>query len=99
MRFGFGSHILQSATKTELNKVAAYMKQNPDVRIRITGHGSLDVPNVYEVSLNRARSGKSYLVSQGIAGSRIETKSKGVQDLIAEMGNPSNQRIEVTPIN
>ncbi|MEJ2689035.1 MAG: peptidoglycan-associated lipoprotein Pal [Deltaproteobacteria bacterium] len=58
---------------------AEYLKQNPDLIVRVEGNCDERGTNEYNMALGerRANSGKKYLINLGVAASRIKTISYG----------------------
>ncbi len=87
-------------SEESLNEMYEFMKDNKDVRIRITGHtdavGS-DADN-QKLSEGRAESVKKAIVERGINADRIETEGKGESQPVAtndtEEGRAKNRRVE-----
>lgn len=100
VNFGFDSANLTSTAKANLDKLAEVLKNNPDTNINIYGHTDSKGTAAYNQTLSekRAAAVKSYLVSQGIAGSRIFTMGMGLREPIAsndtEAGRAQNRRVE-----
>jgi outer membrane protein OmpA-like peptidoglycan-associated protein len=92
---------LKPASLTELEKVVALLRENPSLSISIEGHtdnvGS-DADNL-KLSLNRAKSVTTYLVSQGIDPKRLTHKGYGSTLPIApnstHEGKALNRRTEM----
>lgn len=63
----------------ECNKIVAYMNAHPDVNVVIEGHTCDLAPTDYNIGLGqrRASSVERYLQEQGIAASRMRTKTFG----------------------
>ncbi|MDR3094158.1 MAG: OmpA family protein [Bacteroidales bacterium] len=103
--FKTGSSILMPESFTELNKVVNLLKENPKVRIEISGHtdntGSAALNK--KLSKNRALSVKNYLSSQGISGDRIEFEGYGfdrpIESNSTEAGRAANRRVELEILN
>jgi outer membrane protein OmpA-like peptidoglycan-associated protein len=83
-----------------LDTVAQWLETNPDIEVRIEGHTDSrgdDNKNMV-LSINRAKSVKSYLVSKGIAAKRMTTRGYGSTKPIADNGTAEgrakNRRIE-----
>jgi OOP family OmpA-OmpF porin len=101
IQFTVNSAVLLPAGKTELDKLAALMKQNIALEILLSGHtsseGSAGLNR--ELSLKRVRSCKDYLVSKGIDDVRITIKGFGPDKPIAandtETGRAANRRVEM----
>jgi outer membrane protein OmpA-like peptidoglycan-associated protein len=83
-----------------LSQIVEFMKNNPDVRVRILGHtdntGSLELNN--RLSLERADSVKTWVVEHGVAANRLVTEGKGPAVPVATNDTPEgrqrNRRIE-----
>jgi len=91
---------LTSASFTELDKVAAFLKERPSVRIMIEGHtasGSREDLNQI-LSQQRAQAVLAYLVQKGIAPKRLEAVGYGSArpafDNDSDEGRGKNRRIE-----
>ena len=76
------------------------MKNNPDTNINIYGHTDSKGTDEYNLSLSdrRAAAVKAYLVSKGIASSRIHTMGVGEKEPVAsndtDAGRAENRRVE-----
>ncbi|AHJ97646.1 OmpA/MotB domain-containing protein [Hymenobacter swuensis DY53] len=70
---------LKPKSRTELNRLVAFMKQYPDIQVEISGHtddvGSDD--DNQALSQNRAKSVYTYLISQGVKAQRLRFKGYG----------------------
>ena len=99
VNFGFDSSNLTSAAMANLDKLAEVLKNNPDTNINIYGHTDSKGTDEYNLSLSdrRAAAVKAYLVSKGIASSRIHTMGVGKKEPIAsndtEAGRAQNRRV------
>ena len=77
------------------------MKENPTVRIRLSGHTDIVGNHDYNVqlSLNRAKAAYDYLVARGIDDKRMEYKGYGPDVPIASNataeGRAQNRRTEI----
>jgi len=62
-----------------LDRAAEALKQNPGMRMRIEGHASEEATAEYNLALGerRANAVRDYLVSRGVAASRLNTISYG----------------------
>jgi outer membrane protein OmpA-like peptidoglycan-associated protein len=89
---------IQNKSYPELDKLAAFLKQNPKIqKIEIGGHtnGLCDDSFCDKLSDNRAKSVVDYLVSKGIDPNILTYKGYGKQFLISKPGDAINQRVEV----
>lgn len=80
IRFGFDESVLTDSAKRVLNEKVVVFRSNADMGIVIVGHSDLIGTSDYNMSLGsrRAEAAKAYLVSQGIAASRISIESRGM---------------------
>jgi outer membrane protein OmpA-like peptidoglycan-associated protein len=89
----------------ELNDLAAFMKKHPTVRIRLEGHtdNQGDSEINAELSENRVKEVKKYLMEKGIAKNRIEWIGYGEQRPAYSNANETlrskNRRVEVVIIS
>lgn len=99
--YNFDHHSLKETSYPELNKLYLFLKKNPSVKIQIVGHtdskGSAEYNN--NLSLKRAESVKSYLISKGLDNGRISAKGEGKSHPLAsnddeEEGRELNRRTE-----
>jgi len=99
--FTSGRADLKVGAAGNLDRLVAFLDQNPDRRVVIEGHtdnvGSDD--SNLGLSQRRADSVKSFLVQRGIAAERIVASGKGehqpVADNQSEGGRQQNRRVEV----
>ncbi|MBC8284206.1 MAG: peptidoglycan-associated lipoprotein Pal [Nitrospinae bacterium] len=79
IHFNFDQFDLDSNSKQVLQENAAYLKQNPGMRVEIQGHCDERGTNNYNIALGerRAHSTKKFLVSQGVDSSRVNIISYG----------------------
>ncbi len=100
IHFANGSATLTKPSKIELEKGVKVLSENPVLKVSIEGHtsntGTDKINN--PLSLKRANSVKSYLVSKGIAADRLTTtgfgSTKPVEDNKTEAGRLANRRVE-----
>lgn len=99
--FETGSATLSKDSELALNILEDAFKQYPDLKIEIAGHTDNvgDVANNLTLSQQRSASVKSYLISKGVDGSKINTSGFGMSRPIdsndKEEGRAKNRRIEV----
>lgn len=101
LTFQFGKFKLASMTSRPQFGVVAFLKENPDYHIVITGHSDSigsDEAN-QKISLKRAEEARAFLVANGILSLRIEAEGKGAEEPIADNdtaeGRALNRRIHV----
>jgi outer membrane protein OmpA-like peptidoglycan-associated protein len=91
---------LKEKSVTELQKILRFMKENPLVRVEISGHTDNTGSPAYnnELSEKRARSVNDYLVANGIDQARLIPRGYGPSQPIAsndtEDGRQKNRRIQ-----
>lgn len=91
---------LRDASKAELERLYDIMKNNPEIRVEISGHTDNVSSASYnkELSKERAKSVVDYLVDKGIKKSRMEYAGYGFEQPIAtnktEEGRQKNRRTE-----
>lgn len=103
--FEQSSYTLLPGSYPELNQLADALKRGPTLRIEVSGH----TDNVGDPRLNqslseyRAKVVVAYLIRQGIAESRIDTRGYGgsrpLADNNSEANRTRNRRVEITVIN
>jgi len=99
--FATGRHDIQPRLMPILDQFAQGLNQQPSMEVRIVGHtdntGSDAINN--PLSINRAQSARDYLVSRGVAASRISIDGRGAREPIAdnstEAGRARNRRIDI----
>ena len=100
VNFAFDKSDLQPLAKANLDKLAEILINNPDTNINIYGYTDSKGTDEYNLSLSdrRAASVKAYLISKGIASSRMNTMGMGEASPIAsndtEAGRAQNRRVE-----
>lgn len=100
--FDFDKTTLKNESFPELDKVVDFLKQNSSVEIEISGHTDNKGSDDYNQTLSQGRSEAvvSYLISQGIDGSRLTAhgygESKPIDTNDSEEGRANNRRVEFT---
>jgi outer membrane protein OmpA-like peptidoglycan-associated protein len=96
VHFAFDKAVLTQVAKDTLQTAIKYLKEHPDVRVEVQGHTDAKGTVEYNMKLGerRAEAVKAYLASQGIAASRISTKSFGKSQPVApnEINGKDNPR-------
>jgi outer membrane protein OmpA-like peptidoglycan-associated protein len=82
--FDLDKAVLKPEGLATARKVAAYMKDHPQDKVRIEGNCCDLASNEYnqKLGMRRAEAVKSFLVSEGIDASRITTTSKGETEAV-----------------
>jgi len=105
--FDSGKSNLRKESGSELAKVIALMKENPDMRIEMSGHTDNKGNDALNMALSQARAQSvvNYLVSKGIAKKRLVAKGYGKTMPVApnnlpdgkpdEEGMQKNRRVEM----
>lgn len=101
VNFAFDSAEIRPEAHPILNEVAATLRENPDLRVRIEGHTDSIGSNQYNLDLSqrRADSVRDYLASRGIAPNRMTTRGFGEEQPVAtnetDAGRAQNRRVEI----
>lgn len=103
--FATGKSTLRDSSSSHLDKLVAFLQENPERSVMIEGHtdavGSEDLNA--RLSQQRADSVKDYLIGRGIAANRLEAHGKGEGSPVASNdsipGRQQNRRVEIIIIN
>ncbi len=95
IQFAFDDYNLATHSKENLEKVAAWMKSNPAVKIQVQGNTCNIGTAEYNLALGeqRAASAKKYLEELGVDGSRISTISYGLERPRVPNTNEANRSL------
>ncbi|GEM_PF-382472 len=98
--FDFDKADIRTSETVQLDKIAAWMKANPNKTIAIEAHSDMKGSNAYNIALGqrRANAAKEYFVKQhGVDASRIKAVSYGKEKpFVGETGDQSlNRRVHV----
>ena len=79
IHFDFDKYNLKPDAQEILKEKAAFLKENPSVRVTIEGHCDERGSNEYNLALGdrRANSARAFLINLGIGGFRLNTVSYG----------------------
>lgn len=80
----------------KLDRIVAYMKENPDVTIGVTGYIDASESDVDKLDGRRVGAVYKYLVSKGIKKERIERLMGGKDDPVDEKQKSKNMRVEIS---
>lgn len=104
INFEFDSAKLNPTSYAEIDSLAVFMNDNPDIRIEISGYtdNSGDSAHNYNLSLDRAGSVKVALVERGVADERMSVVGYGESRPLvpndSEKNKALNRRVEVRVI-
>ncbi|MFZ9503789.1 MAG: OmpA family protein, partial [Cyclobacteriaceae bacterium] len=103
--FDYDSYALKQESLPELEKATRFLRENPSIRIEISGHTDntgTETKN-QSLSVNRAKSVADQLIRSGIDGSRIKASGYGSSRPVVpndtEAGRQRNRRIEFKVLN
>ena len=102
--FQFDKSALTAGAKDSLQRAVALLKEFPDANVEIQGHTDNVGTDKYNMALSERRAAvvKAYLVSQGIAASRISTEGCGESQPVATnstaAGRALNRRVVIIEI-
>ncbi len=98
--FDFNKAELNDRSFSELNEVVKFLKDNPSIKVEISGHTDNVGVETYnkQLSLQRAQAVVNYLTAHEIASARLSQKGYGSQHPIkpndTEANKQANRRIE-----
>jgi outer membrane protein OmpA-like peptidoglycan-associated protein len=99
--FDFDSDVVRPEAQTNLRELALSLDKYPGSDLLIAGHTDAVGSDAYNQRLSERRSASAanYLVSQGVARSRLATRGLGETEPVAtndtEAGRRQNRRVEV----
>lgn len=105
VQFEYDQSSLSAESRKKIQGNVAWMKKNPSARVTVEGHCDSRGSNEYNIALGerRAKAVKAYMVSLGIAASRLETVSYGKEKPVAngdsESDHRKNRRANFVPTN
>ncbi|MGR3810015.1 OmpA family protein [Jiulongibacter sp. NS-SX5] len=99
--FFTGKAEISNSSYRELKKLLKLMTDNPEMKIRVDGHtdnqGDPDLN--LQLSIDRAKAVRNYLIKEGIKEDRVEIKgwgeSKPLTDNSTEVKRQKNRRVEI----
>jgi outer membrane protein OmpA-like peptidoglycan-associated protein len=100
INFQLDKSVLTPEAKLSLDRVAAGLKGQPTMDLKVEGHTDATGTAAHNLALSKARAAaaKKYLVEQGIAASRLQTEGFGQTKPIAsnktKAGRMENRRVE-----
>lgn len=102
--FDLDKYDLKEKSITELGKILRFLKDNPGMRVEISGHTDNTGSDTHnrELSHKRAEAVFDFLVSNGVEPRRLTSRGLGstkpIADNATEEGRKQNRRIEFTVI-
>ena len=103
--FDVNKYDIKNESQVELDEVVGLMKENPTVKIEISGHtDNVGKPiDNQKLSENRAKSVVTYLTAKGIDAKRLLFKgfgdTKPISDNKTEEGKAKNRRTELKVVS
>jgi len=100
--YDFDSDVVRPEARVNLRELAASLERYPGSDLLILGHTDQLGSTAYNQALSerRANSGATYLMSQGVSGTRIATRGLGESEPVAsnetEAGRQANRRVEIS---
>lgn len=87
--YDFDKADLRAESVKELEKIVAFLKTNPDLKIELGSHTDSRGNDDYNMRLSerRAKSVVDYIISRGISPERIVSKGYGETRLVNDCGN------------
>ncbi len=103
LRFDSGSGVMEDLGLEELDKLAALLKSNPSIKIKLYGHCDDREAEEAEareaIAQERADSVREYLIEKGVGFGRMSSFSRSDSEPFADNGTASgrraNRRVEV----
>ncbi len=99
--FAFNSAEIEAQSNKEIAYLVDFMRQNPKIRIEITGHTDNVGTENYNLQLSQARANalRQLLIERGVSANRMTAQGKGSTDPIAtndtDEGRQTNRRVEI----
>jgi outer membrane protein OmpA-like peptidoglycan-associated protein len=99
--FDYDSDVLRDTARKNLATLAASLEKYPNTDLMIVGHTDATGPDAYNMTLSERRAGSAanYLVSQGVARTRLRSTGRGETEPVApndtEADRQKNRRVEV----
>lgn len=105
VNFDFNKAVVRPDAKEILKSDIKILKENPQLRVEVQGHTDDTGAAAYNMGLSerRAQALKDYLISQGIAASRLTARGYGEErprfPNDSEANRAKNRRAELVPMN
>jgi outer membrane protein OmpA-like peptidoglycan-associated protein len=101
VRFGYNSNDLSVEAYSQLNRLSAYLKEEPAATLVIKGYTDSYGSDGYNLSLSKFRANivKNYLIGNGVSSRRITAVGLGALDPLQSndtlAGREANRRVEI----
>lgn len=98
LNFALNSATIENKYHGELDEVAGWMKKHPDMSFYIAGYTDKTGTDAINdpLSIDRAKSVKKYLVSQGVQESNLYTEGFGSEEpIVDKIKSRRNRRVEI----
>jgi outer membrane protein OmpA-like peptidoglycan-associated protein len=98
--FDYDSNVITKDGNTILDKVASVLKDNPEMKVYLTGYASIEGSDQYNQGLSQRRvdAVKVSLMDRGISADRMTTEAKGETSLWGELLE-NNRRVMVLSLD
>lgn len=98
--FDWDSNVITETGDEILNTVASVLKANPEIKLYLTGHASVEGSEIYNQGLSQRRvdAVKVTLMDKGITSDRMTTEANGETSLFGELLE-NNRRVMVLSID
>lgn len=103
--FNLGQAVVLQESQEQLNNLAEYLRENPELKIQIEGHtdNQGDPAANQKLSLDRAFNVRQYLIDKGVDGKRIRFRGYGSTQPVSpndtEENRSRNRRVEYKIVN
>ena len=93
--FDFDKSVIKPEGRVKLDSAVTILNRYPDMRVEIQGHTDSIATEQYNIGLSnrRANSVKDYLMSKGIAASRLTTRGFGETSPAADNGTAAGRAL------
>ena len=103
--FEFDKFTLDETVIAELNKVTAWLIENPDLKVSVEGHTDNVGDDRYNqrLSESRAKAVVDYFIANGVSADRLSYvgygESRPIADNSSDEGRQINRRVELKILN
>ncbi len=103
--FDYDESYLNGKARVSLNRVARFLRENPETELEIWGHADANGSNPYNDGLSerRCKAVEAYLISKGIAADRLSILPLGERLPLAsnatDEGREQNRRVELVLVD